>query len=156
MRQRLLTSFDALGTRCRRNNRNTHGPWKGWKWQYTVHWIKLFWIDILFYKNKTGQGILMIFCPLNFITFLMGKNVFMFITQGGLVLRRIPTWWRNHKGMQNHGISKKKPIAVVLRLSWRVCGCFENTAGKQKKNLRTVYNLFGPWNTALWSDFRCL
>ena len=36
----------------------------------------------------------------------------MLITQGRLVLRRIQTLLRNHKGMQNHVISKKNKSHV--------------------------------------------
>ena len=44
----------------------------------------------------------------------------------------------------------------MFGILWRVCGCFYvNLTGKWKKNFRTVYSLFGHWNT-FCSDFRHL
>ena len=46
-------------------------------------------------------------------------------------VRRITCFLRKKR------ISKRR--AVALRISWRVCGCFEkHSTGKRKKNLRTV------------------
>ena len=58
-------------------------------------------------------------------------------------------------------LRKKKRIkkwrVVVLRISWRFCGCFKkHSTGKHKENLRTVYNLFDHSNIALSLDFRHL
>ena len=49
------------------------------------HWTKLFWSDVLLYKNKITQGTLMIFCPLNNIKFHTWNNIFM------LIIRHIQT-----------------------------------------------------------------
>ena len=107
------------------------------------HWTKLFLIDILLYKNKTSQGTSIIF--------------FLFWTLPNSTHEKIYSCWSRKedlrysvtkvgneiKGTQNHVICKKKRISkrmvVALRISWRVCGCFEkHSTGKQKKNLRTV------------------
>ena len=46
---------------------------------------------------------------------------------------------------------------MLIRISWRFCGCFEkHSTGKHKENIRTVYNLFDHWNMALSSDFHHL
>ena len=50
-----------------------------------------------------------------------------------------------------------KTNVVVFGILWRICGCFYvNLTGKWKENFRTVYSLFGHWNTTFCSDFRRL
>ena len=108
------------------------------------HWTKLFLIDILLYKNKTSHGTLNIyfFCSELYQIPHMRKYIHV-DHKGGLALQCNQSWWRNHKGTQNHVICRKthlKRRVVALRISWRVCGCFEkHSTGKRKKNLRTVY-----------------
>ena len=66
------------------------------------------------------------------------------------------------KVRKNHIVFKKKKWikkwrVIVLRISWRFCGCFKkHSTGKHKENLRTVYNLFDHSNIALSSDLRHL
>ena len=69
----------------------------------------------------------------------------MKITQWGLASRHLQTWWRNHKGT-NHMIWSH--VFHRKWMLWQVCGClYMNLTGKWKKNFRTVYSLFGHWNT---------
>ena len=49
------------------------------------HWTKLFWTDVLLYKNKISQGTLMIFLSFNNIKFHTWNNIFM------LIIRHIQT-----------------------------------------------------------------
>ena len=56
-------------------------------------WTKLFLIDILLYKSKNKpRNLNYIFSVLNFTKFHTWENIFMFITQGGLVLQRNQSW----------------------------------------------------------------
>ena len=71
------------------------------------HWTKLFCIDY-YTKIKQAKEPQLYFSLLNFIKFHMWENIFMLIMQGGLALQHIQTWQRNHKGMQNHVVSKNK------------------------------------------------
>ena len=75
----------------------------------------------------------------------MGKNIFMFITQEGLMVCKITWFLRKTKRCC------VETIVTGLWMFWKHDGKTE-----EKLIIRTVYNLFGHWNTALWSDFRCL
>ena len=107
------------------------------------HWTKLFLIDILLYKNKTSQGTSIIFflfwtLPNSthekiYSCWSRKKDLRYSVTKVGNEITKVCkiTWFVKRKR-----ISKRRVIA--LRISWRVCGCFEKLTGKQKKNFRTV------------------
>ena len=60
---------------------------------------------------------------------------------------------KSHDFYEKHEVFHWIRSVVVLRILWRVCGCFDmKLKGKQKKNFRTVYNLLSYRNTALSSD----
>ena len=123
-----------------------------------VHWTKLFWIDVILYKNKTSQGTSIIF-------FSFEVYQIPHIGKFDCARRTCITAYPNTvtKSQRDAKITlflrKKKRIkkwrVVVLRISWCFCGCFKkHSMGKHKENLRTVYNLFDHWNMALSSVFR--
>ena len=56
------------------------------------HWTKLFLIDIFYTKNKTSQGTSIIFFCSELHQIPHMRNIFMFITQGGLALQRNQSW----------------------------------------------------------------
>ena len=105
------------------------------------HWTKLLLIGILLYKAKEPQ--LYFFCSELYQIPHMRKYIHCWsrkedlrysVTKVGneiTKVRKITCFLRKKR------ISKRR--AVALRISWRVCGCFEkHSTGKRKKNLRTV------------------
>ena len=98
-------------------------------------------------KIKQAKEPQLYFSLLKFNKFHTWENIFMLFTRGGLEIQRIQTWWRNHKGMQNHVISKKqnkqkKWRVVVLRILRRFCGCFGKAFnGKYTHSLQLIWPL---------------
>ena len=116
-------------------------------WSHTKtigHWTNLFLIDILLYKVKQAKELqLYFFCSELYQIPHMRKYIHCWsrkedlrysVTKVGneiTKVRKITCFLRKKR------ISKRR--AVALRISWRVCGCFEkHSTGKRKKNLRTV------------------
>ena len=84
----------------------------------------------------------------------MWENIFMLIMQGGLALQHIQTWQRNHKGMQNHVVSKKKKNELknegLLFYEYRdiFVDFLKSIQWKHKENLRqsTTYLTTEIWH----------
>ena len=57
-----FVSSDSVGLKCRSQVRSQVTVHRSQVTQKTIgHWTKLFWTDVLLYKNKISQGTLMIF-----------------------------------------------------------------------------------------------
>ena len=117
-----------------------------------VHWTKLFWIDIILYKNKTshkGTSIIFFSLELHQIPH-MGKYFHVDHARGTCIIAYPNMVMKSQRYMQNHVISKKKMnqkimgccvknIATFLWMFWKAFN--GKTQRKRKDSLQLIWPL---------------
>ena len=126
-----------------------------------VHWTKLFWIDVILYKNKTSQGTSITFFSFEVYQIPhMGKYFHVDHARSTCItaypnMVTKPQRYAKSRDLQEKNESKNEGLLFYVKniatFSWVLCKEFN---GKTQENLRTVCNLFDHWNMALSSDFR--